>query len=186
MITIISAEDVPQNSDAWLELRSKYVSATDAYGLLQGKSISEILQAKSKIENSYGGFWAERGHMLEPDAKEIYSALYQPTTNVGFVVNDKYPYVGCSPDGLVSEDGMVEVKCFGKTHHLSAHKKLDAHIYAQIQYQLWVTERKWNDLILYNPDIENIKETFFVKRFTPDLEMHQKFIEIFSRLENKK
>lgn len=182
MITIIPTDEIPQNSDAWLKLRAKYVSATDAYSLLRGKTIQEILLAKSQTNNAFsGGYWADRGHLLEPEAKEIYSAVYQPVQNVGFVINDKYPYVGCSPDGLVNEDGMVEVKCFGEKHHLAAHEKLDRSIYTQIQYQLWVTERKWNTLILYNPDIDNLDKTFFTQTFYPDEKMHAKFEEIFRK-----
>ena len=179
MITIISPDEIPQNSDEWLNLRSKFVTATNAYSLLKGKSIHEILDSKKNPQPSVWNYWADRGHRLEPDAKEIYSAIYQPTRDVGFVINDKFPFVGASPDGLVGEDGLVEVKSFAEKHHLAVMKKVDAQIVAQIQYQLWVTERKWNDFIAYNPDIEDIDKTFFVKRFYPDLEMHQKFETFF-------
>lgn len=182
MITIIPTEELEQNSPEWLNLRSKYISATDAWGLLNGKTIQEILDSKSKSSNGFSGnYWTRRGHELEPEAKEIYSAVYQPTYNVGFVINDKYPLVGCSPDGLVNDDGMVEVKCFSLRRHYDVHKNLDPHIITQIQYQLWVTEREWNDLVLYNPSVENLKEAMFVHRFYPDKKIHKKFEDIFSK-----
>ena len=185
MITIIPTSRLKQNSPEWLELRAKYISATDAYSLLHGKTIQEILTTKSN--NSFSGnYWTNRGHQLEPEAKEVYSALYQPTTDVGFVINDKYPYVACSPDGLVNEDGMIEVKCFSIKPHYEVHQNLDPHIITQIQYQLWVTEREWNDLVLYNPDVENLKEAIFVHRFTPDKNIHKKFEEIFRKELNER
>lgn len=183
MITIIPTSEIEQNSPEWLELRSKYVSATDAYKLINGSSIQEILaQKKDPLKNAFrGNFWTNRGHELEPEAKEIYSQLYYPTTDVGFIINDKYPYLGCSPDGLVGDDAMVEVKCFSLKRHYEVHKNLDPHIIAQIQYQLWVTERNWNDLILYNPDVEDLKDALFVHRFTPDKTLHKKFEDIFRK-----
>ena len=186
MITILSTKEVKQGSEKWLTLRSQYVSATDAYSLLKGRTINEILKSKLFSNSFSGNYWTERGHLLEPEAKEIYSEIYQPTYDVGFIINDKFQYVGCSPDGLVGDDGMVEVKCFGEKHHLSAHEKTDPSIVAQIQYQLWVSERKWNDLVLYNPEVEDIDQTFFVKRFYPDKETHKQFEEIFRDYENHK
>lgn len=183
MITIIPTTEIKQNSPEWLELRSKYISATDAWNLLNGMSISEILKTKSSPQKNsfHGNYWTERGHKLEPEAKEVYSEVYQPTTDVGFVINDKYPFVGCSPDSMVGEDGMVEVKCFSLKRHYEVHQNLDPHIITQIQYQLWVTERDWNDLVLYNPDVENLKDAMFVHRFYPDKKLHQKLDNIFSK-----
>ena len=179
MITIISSEELPQGGEDWAELRKHFISATDAFGLLQGKTIQELLEAKAT--NSFtGNYWTARGKTLEPVAKEIYSELYEPTTDVGFIINDRFPHVGFSPDGVVGKDGLVEVKSFGRKHHLAMMEKVDPHVYAQIQYQLWVSERKWNDLILFNPDLEDLDKTFRVERFYPDKDMHQKFKDIFS------
>lgn len=183
MITIIPSDELPQGSKEWLELRSHYVSATDAYDIINGSSIFQILNRK-KHNTFKGNYWTERGKILEPEAKEIYSELYSPTTDVGFVINDKYPFVGCSPDGLVNEDGMVEVKCFSLDRHYEVHKNLDPHIIAQIQYQLWVTERAWNDLVLYNPDVENLKDAMFTHRFYPSETFQKRFNTLFSNLEN--
>lgn len=181
MITILSTEELPQGSEKWLELRKNFISATSAYDLLHGKTIQEILTERRKVPNFVGNYYTERGHTLEPIAKEIYSEIYQPTFDVGFVINDKFPYIACSPDGFVGEDGMVEVKSFGEKHHLAVMEEVDPPIIAQIQYQLWVTERKWNDFIAFNPDIEDLDKTFYVKRFYPDKKMHQQFENIFKK-----
>jgi len=188
MITIIPSDKVPQGSQEWLDLRAKYISATDAYGLINGASVQEILRHKNAPQtNAFrGNYWTERGHKLEPEAKEIYSEIYSPTTDVGFVINDKHPFVGCSPDGLVNKDGMVEVKCFSLKRHYEVNQNLDPHIICQIQYQLWVTERDWNDLVLYNPDVDNLKDAMFVHRIYPMKDFQDKFESIFSGLDPSK
>ena len=107
MITIIPTDKVEQGSEEWKKLRSQYITATDVYNLLQGQSIQQILQQKAN--NTFrGNYYTERGHILEEEAKEIYSKVYQPTRNVGFVINDKYPLVGMSPDGLVGEEAFLD------------------------------------------------------------------------------
>ena len=180
MIKIFSTNEVKQGSEKWLALRSNYISGTDAYDLLRGKTVTEILS--NKVNNSFkGNFWTIRGHVLEDEAKEIYSEVFQPTLDVGFVINDKYPYCGVSPDSLVSDDGLVEVKAFNAKRHLDVFRRIDPHIVAQTQYQLFVTERAWCDLVLYNPDLDP-EQAFLVKRQYPKKTIQDKFHEIFSTL----
>lgn len=179
MITIIPSDKLPQGSKEWSELRTKYISATDAFSLLKGISIKDILF--SKQNNSFtGNYWTERGKRLEPDAREIYSTVYRPAKEVGFIINDKYPLVGFSPDGIVGEDGLIEIKCFGEKRHFSNFQNIDQSVMAQMQYQLWVSERKWNTLCLYNPEIDEPKKAFLTRTVYPDPDIHSRFEEIFS------
>lgn len=177
---IIYKNQLEQNSQEWLDLRNNFVTGTDASDLLNGKGISEIL-LKKRNNHFQGNYYTERGHRLEPEAKEIYSALYEPVENVGFVVNDKFPCCGVSPDGLVGEKGLVEVKAFNEKRHFEVYQNLDPHIIAQTQYQLFVTEREWVDLVLYNPDIQDPHKAFLVKRLYPIASIQNKFEEIFRK-----
>lgn len=179
---IIYKNQLEQNSQEWHDLRNQYITGTDAYDLLRGVPIKEIL-SKKQNDHFGGNRWTERGHRLEPEAKEIYSAIYEPVENVGFVINNKYKCCGVSPDGLVGEKGMVEVKAFNEKRHFSVYKSLDPHIIAQTQYQLFVTEREWVDLVLYNPDIPDPKQAFLVKRLYPNEKTQAKFAEIFAQLD---
>lgn len=182
-LIIIPEESIQQGSEEWLELRSQYISGTDAYDLLKGKSIQTIL--KEKQHSSFNGnYYTERGHIYEDEAKEIYSELVAPLKNVGFIINNKYKYVGVSPDG-VAEDHLVEVKSFLKSRHLKTYEDeiLDPHINAQIQYQLFVTEMPYCNLLLYNPDLEDLSKSFLIREVLPDHKIQQRFIEIFSKLE---
>lgn len=176
---IIYKNEIQQNSDEWLKLRSQYITGTDAYDLLNGKTIQEILDHKQNQKSWGGNYYTKRGHDLEPEAKEIYSEVYAPTYDMGFVINDKYPYCGVSPDGLVGDDGIVEVKAFNEKRHFDVFKNLDPHIIAQTQYQLFVTERDWVDLVLYNPDIKDLTQALLVRRLTPIKSIQDKLHDIF-------
>ena len=181
---IVYKNQLAQNSPEWLELRNNFITGTDAYDLLNGKSIPEILEKKSQ-SHFRGNYYTERGHRLEPEAKEIYSAVYEPTHDTGFVINDKFHFCGVSPDGLVGENGLVEVKCFNEKRHFEVFKNLDPHIIAQTQYQLFVTERDWVDLVLYNPDIQDSHKAFLVRRLTPIPSIQTKFEQIFKALDSE-
>jgi len=93
-----------------------------------------------------------RGIELEQEAREHYEMVTgNKVQQVGFIELDDY--IGCSPDGLVKEDGLLEVKCPNGSTHCRYIKagKLPAEYKAQVQGQLWVTSRKWCDFISYCP-----------------------------------
>lgn len=179
MITIIGEDEVKQGSEEWKRLRSQYLTGTDAIKLLRGHTPKEILKKKQKEINSFSGnYWTHRGHILEDESKEIYSSVYTPIYNAGFIINDKYPNIGYSPDGLVERDGLIECKSFGEKHHLEVVKSLSQEIISQVQWGFFVTEREWCDLLLYNPDIEDLDLSYVVKRLYPIPEIQEKFKEL--------
>lgn len=73
---------------------------------------------------------------------------------VGFVPHPTLTNVGCSPDGLVGEDGLLEIKCpASMAKHLDA-LRTGAHATEyrwQLQGQLWVAGRRWCDVVSYDP-----------------------------------
>lgn len=178
MIRIFTEDEVKQGSDLWHDMRNRYATGTDAYDILKGKTIDEVLE-KKRNSTFTGNYYTRRGHIMEAEAKDIYSQVYQKVQNAGFVTNSKYPRAGVSPDGLVGDDGLVEVKAFNEKRHLKVYESLDPHIIAQIQFQLFVTERDWCDLILYNPDIEDINKTFLTRRIEPDQTIQNNLKKIF-------
>lgn len=97
----------------------------------------------------------ERGIELEGEARDAYSfQTGNAVQEVGFVACESLPNTGCSPDGEVNEDGLVEIKCpsaMGK--HLDALLN-GAHAVEyrwQLMHQLMVTGRKWVDAASYDP-----------------------------------
>lgn len=143
-----------QNSPEWYEARKGKVTGSNA-DLLLTKSLDTAIQANF---NSFkGNFYTQRGHILEPEAIEIYEQIHHTIVDrVGMVVNDKYPTASCSPDGI-DNPFLIEVKCFGKERHNSIVKLSDIpyKIMAQLQFNMMVCELPLARLVLYNPDIEN-------------------------------
>ena len=74
-------------------------------------------------------------------------------TRVAIVQHPSLPHVSCSPDGLVDDDGMVQIKAPHNTaNHIDALTDgVPAEHLPQMQFELWVTGRKWNDFISFDP-----------------------------------
>lgn len=102
-----------------------------------------------------GTKWTERGKLLESDAVGMYEQTTGVTTEaVGFCTDDART-MGCSPDRLVGEDGLLELKVLSPKNHIDTalHEKIDREHYPQLQGQLYVTNRKWVDIMSYHPKI---------------------------------
>lgn len=104
---------------------------------------------------TYSNGAMQRGNELEPEARAAYEAhTGELVSELAFVIHPRLTFVGVSPDGLVGDDGLVEIKCpaaMGK--HLDALLSgAHASEYAwQVQGQLWVTGRRWCDVASYDP-----------------------------------
>jgi YqaJ-like viral recombinase domain len=101
----------------------------------------------------------ERGHLLEPEARDLYTLQTGETPNrVGFLRRGR---VGCSPDSLIGDDGGLEIKT--KAPHLLIDVILKDEFpeehKAQVQGALWITGREWWDIAVYWPGLP-----LFVKR----------------------
>lgn len=105
----------------------------------------------------------ERGKVMEDEARNLYAFVHKaPLQRVGFVRNGN---VGASPDSLIGSDGGLEIKTNKGELHIDILFKNEVpgkHM-AQLQGNLWVTERDWWDLVIYWP-----KMPLFVKRVRPD------------------
>ena len=108
----------------------------------------------------------ERGTLDEPYARDIYSERYEPATEVGFMVREFDGYkIGYSPDGLVGENGLIEIKSRKQKIQLKAFldDAVPAENMAQIQTGLLVSGRLWCDYVSYSGGMP-----LYVKRVYPD------------------
>lgn len=115
------------------------------------KLAGEILTGE--VADSYSNGHMERGKEMEPDARTLYAFMQDVEPEcVGFVRNGQK---GCSPDSLVGDNGLVEIKT--KLPHLQVGCLLDARVplehRAQCQGALWVCEREWIDFVSYWPKL---------------------------------
>ncbi len=177
--------DCEQGTEEWFAARLGKVTAShfaDVMAQGRGGSASKTratYMKKLRIERRYrvreGTFhskYMDEGWEKEPDARDFYEIIYgAEVKQVGYI--EKTEDVGCSPDGLVGADGVVEFKCpLLRTHrdYLDA-DALPSVYRAQVQGQLWVCERQWCDFVSYHPDaitLDGIDETLFVVRVERD------------------
>lgn len=123
----------------------------------------------------------KRGTMDEPYARAAYAEEYAPVTEVGFITEDKYGFVlGYSPDGLVGNDGLIEIKSRDQRSQLSTFllNEVPAANMAQLQAGLLVTQRAWIDYVSYCGGMP-----LFVERVYPDPAWHRVILEAVSAFE---
>jgi hypothetical protein len=100
--------------------------------------------------------WTERGTEMETEARAFYELQTDSEVRqVGFILRDD-GMVGGSPDGLVGDDGGLEIKCYGAKHHVSCMLGEDAATMTQVQGNLWISEREWWDVLAYNPAMPHV------------------------------
>ena len=168
--------DITQGSESWDEIRLGKVTASkfkDAIAGGQGKSqrtymdelITEIEEHRPAVRHFDKNM--ENGTLKEPFARQEYERRMGLTVEqVGFIELNKW--IGCSPDGLIGENGMLEIKCpIGKTHTRYVREdKMVTDYVTQVQGQLWVSGRQWCDFVSYRPERDT--NSFFMKRVYRD------------------
>jgi len=167
----------PQGGEDWKRLRLGVVTGSGFDNILTpatlkpAKSekylallVAETLLGKPVDETS--SEWTDRGTEMEPRARGWYEVVRDVAVEqVGFIARDD-GRVGCSPDGLVGDDGGLEIKCPAAHTHVGYALNpatLAAAYRGQVQASLYITGRKWWDLLSYNPEIESV-----VVRVEPD------------------
>lgn len=126
-----------------------------------------------------------RGQEEEILARAAYSEKYAPVETCGFVTNDKWGFtLGCSPDGLVGNDGLIECKSRSQRFQIQTICEYfdggatpdDFDI--QVQGQLLITGRQWCDLISYSGGLPMI-----TMRVEPDEAVQTAILEAASKFE---
>ena len=183
--------DIVQGSDEWLELRRGILTASEMHLIItptlkvasNDKERAHVYEIAAQritgyVEPSYISDDMLRGHEDEIDARIAYGKNYAPVTEIGFITNGSFGFnVGFSPDGLVGDDGLIEIKSRRQKLQIqtiiegsaSAPMK-DAMI--QMQTGLLVTGRSWCDYISYSGGLEMV-----TIRVLPDYTMQAAIIE---------
>lgn len=171
-------KDTTQGTQEWLDKRGQYITGTDAYTFLRGASKEQILKNKQEARSFHGNFYTRRGHILEDEGIHLYEILNNlEVKHCELMLNDDYPDIAGSPDGLVKRSGLVEHKAFNEKRHLANYEVLEPQIYCQINWYMFVSERKWCDMIFYNPDIEDPAKCLLIKRYPRDEDLINQFKE---------
>jgi putative phage-type endonuclease len=109
----------------------------------------------------------------EIEALEVYAFEEDAdVTQVGFLDHPTVPMAGASPDGLVSDAGLVEIKCPLSATHIETllGQAPPGRYVAQMQWQMAVTGRLWCDFVSYDPRLP-LPMRLFVRRIARDERM---------------
>jgi len=181
--------NMTQKSEDWHKIRLGKFTASN-FNIFMTDKISktkekELDKKASEIitgvlaDSDFKNIHIERGIILEDEARNIYELETGNKVDlVGFVELDSF--VGCSPDGLIGEDGIIEIKC--KDNHTFFRTKIDGSIskqyFIQVQFQMMVCNRQWCDFVIYN---QNFIKSIFIKRIIRDdnaIKEIKKYLEI--------
>lgn len=156
--------DCIQGTEAWRMARLGIVSASNFAKILakgQGKTRNAYMlhlaaeRLSGEPQDTFSNAVMDRGTEMEPLARKKYEDEKKVVVEqVGFIKLDKN--IGCSSDGLILDVGGLEIKSPNSTTHLSyiMGEKLPSTHVAQVQGNMWVTDRKWWDFVSFDPRIE--------------------------------
>ncbi len=170
-------KDIKQGTNEWLDLRLGYITSSNFQKVLSKGSVTRkayLYQLTAELisnekEESYTNKYMEWGIETESQARSMYELVTNSVVEeVAFIYHEKLR-AGCSPDGLVGDDGMIEIKCPKSTTQIETILKdrVPSKYIAQIQGQLWISGREWVDFISFDPRL-NDKISFYVKRVVRD------------------
>jgi len=187
--------EIKQGTPEWHALRCGVFTASTIGQLLTAKGdIAENATSRALInriareriskrkEDTFETFDMARGKEMEPIARAYYEGIYKvEVAQVGFVTTDLDGItIGCSPDGLVGEEGMMQIKSRKPSIHFD--EVLSGSVpkgdLPQIQFELMVTDRAWSDYVSFCDGWP-----LFVKRVLPDPDMQETLKEAVRRAE---
>ena len=174
--------DMEQRTDEWYAARLGKVTASRVSDLMAKTKtgyaasrenymaqlvLERITGAKAESFSSAAMQW---GTDQEPFARAAYEAAKDVMVEEeGFVPHPTIEMAGASPDGLVNDDGLVEIKCPNTATMIETllTGKVPAKYHAQMQFQMACTGRKWCDYVVFDPRMPP-KAQLFIKRVDRD------------------
>ena len=167
---MILYENVKQGSEAWDQLRLGIPTASAFHRIMTPKTRKLSSQSEGYMHQllaewifgqpleTFESPWMERGKALEAEAVRYYEMERDCTAReVGFCLTDDR-MVGASPDRLVGDVGLLEIKCPSPAVHVGfmLTRAADQEYLCQLQGQLWVSEREWVDIQSYCPPFPSV------------------------------
>ena len=155
-----------QRTDSWYQDRLGKATASrmgdlmaqtkTGYGASRGNYMAELLieRLTGAPTEGYQSPAMLRGIELEPAALAHYCFDTDLSVDmVGFINHPRIQMAGCSPDGLVGSEGLVEIKCPTSKTHLGTllTGKVDVAYIDQMQFQMACTGRSYCDFVSYDP-----------------------------------
>jgi len=157
---------VEQRTDEWFKSRLGKVTASriadvvartrTGYAASRANYMAQLVceRLTGKQAESFSNAAMEWGVEQEGPARDAYSAkVGELVTEVGFISHPTIPMAGASPDGLVGNNGCVEIKCPSTATHIEYLFDRDPpqKYFYQMQWQMACTKTEWCDWVSYDP-----------------------------------
>jgi hypothetical protein len=187
--------DFIQGSDQWYEARCGMLTASEIPLIITPATLKVADTEKSRshlhellaqritryVEPSFIGDDMMRGIEDEEVARQIYDKHFAPVERAGFVTNDEWGFtLGCSPDGLIGDTGMLEIKSRRQKFQVGTiiDGEMPGEYSIQVQSELLVTRRAWCDFVSYSGGLPMIPIRIF-----PDARVQAAIIEAAAAFE---
>lgn len=156
--------DIEQNSPEWYQVRRGKFTCSTLSDLFMDKKTKGYNEAINKvvferltgeIPESFTNDYMRRGSELEPFARQRYELeTFNYVHQVGFIEYSEW--FGYSPDGLIGDDGLIEIKCpkFSTLIDFALTKKIPKEYMYQMQGGLFASEREWCDFVMFHPRMD--------------------------------
>lgn len=184
-------ENLIQGSAEWRQARCGSLGASrvadalaktkSGWGASRANLMAELIAERltGVPADNYTNAAMQWGTATEPDARAAYE--FRHDIDVGLVGIVRHPVIAmthASPDGLVGEDGLIEIKCPSTATHIETllGASVPGKYLTQIQWQLACTRRAWCDFVSYDPRLPE-EHRLFVRRVPRD----DRFIEELER-----
>lgn len=176
-----------QGTEEWFNARLGRVTASrvqdivartkSGYSAGRDNYLAQIVceRLTGKAPDTFTNAAMAHGTETEPLARAAYEMARSVLVDeIGFVPHPTL-MAGASPDGLVGEDGLIEIKCPQTNTHIETllSQKIPAKYLAQMTWQMICTKRKWCDFISFDPRLPQELQ-MFVQRYSLDIKYAEK------------
>ncbi len=167
--------DCAQGSPEWFAARCGKVTASrisdlmaktkTGWGAGRANYMAELVAERlsGTVAEGYTNAAMKHGTETEPQARAAYQFFRDAdVAEVGFVLHPAIDLSGCSPDGLVGTDGMVEIKCPNTATHIETllGGSIPDKYLKQMQWQMRCCERSWCDFVSFDPRLPTRMQLF--------------------------
>lgn len=164
-----------QRTEEWYQARLGKVTASKVAAVLAKKDsatradyLTDLVLERltGKQQEFYTNEAMQWGTDTEPQARMAYEAESGNLVDeLGFIDHPTIANFGCSPDGVIGEDGLIEIKCPNSKTHLSTllSKKAPTKYIPQMQTQMAVMNRQWCDFVSFDPRLPEELQLFVVR-----------------------
>jgi len=156
----------PQGTEGWLQDKCGKLGASSigdmmaktktGYGATRANLMARLITERltGKPVETYKNAAMQWGNDTEPQARAAYGLVFGvDVVETGFLPHPVLENAGCSPDGLIGDDGLIEIKCPNTATHIETllGSPIDKKYQLQMQFQMDVTGRQWCSFVSFDP-----------------------------------